>query len=157
MEKLRSMARTPLLQKVSSYLLNTPTPCTLMRLMSELILYINNTDVSTISADNTKNAVAYYAKVHMAVAHIHPFFDGNGRLARLISNILLLKAGLPPIVIEKSKRREYIECLVDYQIKIGQLTNKSGLWPDEKQLKNFENFCEQSYQVTKALMDKGME
>lgn len=122
-------------------------------LMVELIEFINNTDTSAINANN---AVSYYAKVHMAIAHIHPFFDGNGRLARLISNILLLKAGLPPLVIEKSKRREYIECLADYQISIGQLSNKTGVWPNEEKLKAFEKFSEQSYQVTKALIDKGM-
>ncbi len=122
-------------------------------LMGELIEFINNTDASMITP---QNAVSYYAKVHMAIEHIHPFFDGNGRLARLISNILLLKAGLPPLVIEKSKRREYFECLADYQITIGQLTNKTGVWPNEKKLKVFDKFCEQAYQVTKALIDRGM-
>jgi len=121
-------------------------------LMEEVILFINDADISTINIDN---AIKYYAKVHMAIAHIHPFFDGNGRLARLISNIILLKAGLPPIVIEKSQRREYIECLADYQIKVGQLTNTTGVWPDEKQLEAFELFCERAYQVTKALVNKG--
>ena len=120
-------------------------------LMEEVILFINNVDISTI---NINNAIKYYAKVHMAIAHIHPFFDGNGRLARLISNIILLKAGLPPIVIEKSQRRKYIECLAEYQIKIGQLTNTTGVWPDDKQLADFEVFCERAYQVTKALIDQ---
>jgi len=120
-------------------------------LMDEVIETINNTDASTITPDN---AVKHYAKIHMAIAHIHPFFDGNGRLARLISNILLLKAGLPPLVIEKSQRREYIECLADYQIKVGQLTNTTGVWPDEDQLKEFEVFCERAYDVTKALIEK---
>ena len=126
-------------------------PMHVSALMDEVITTINNTDVATIT---TKNAVKHYAKIHMAIAHIHPFFDGNGRLARLISNILLLKAGLPPLVIEKSQRREYIECLADYQMKVGQLTNTTGAWPDETQLKAFEIFCEQAYQVTKALVNK---
>ena len=121
-------------------------------LMSEVINTINNTDTTKI---NTSNAIKHYAKIHMAIAHIHPFFDGNGRLARLISNILLLKAGLPPLVIETSKRREYIQCLADYQVKVGQLNNKTGVWPDEKALKDFEVFCEDAYQATKALIENG--
>lgn len=120
-------------------------------LMGELIQFINATDISTITSSN---AVKTYAKVHMAVAHIHPFFDGNGRLARLISNILLLKAGFPQIVIEKSQRREYIECLADYQIKVGQLTNKTGVWPDETKLEYFEEFCEDAYKITIKLIKK---
>ena len=121
-------------------------------LMSEVINTINDTDTTKI---NTENAIKHYAKIHMAIAHIHPFFDGNGRLARLISNIILLKAGLPPLVIEKSKRREYIECLADYQVKVGQLSNNTGVWPNEKVLKDFEMFCEDAYQATKELIENG--
>ncbi len=32
-------------------------------------------------------AVSAYAKLHLGFVHIHPFRDGNGRLARLVSNI----------------------------------------------------------------------
>ena len=90
----------------------------------------------------------------IGIAHIHPFFDGIGRIARLVSNILLLKSGLPPAIIEKSRRREYIECLADYQLKVGQLTNKTGVWPVEKYLDDFETFCEQSYKATLNLINK---
>jgi len=120
-------------------------------LMEELIQTINTINIKKITP---KNAAQYYAKVHMAIAHIHPFWDGNGRIARLLANIPLLKAGLPPLVIEQSKRREYIECLADYQLKVGQLNNHTGVWPDEKQLKEFEEFCQQAYGVTKALLVK---
>ncbi len=44
----------------------------------------------------------------MGFAHVHPFWDGNGRLARLIANIPILKAGLPPLVIPQEERRTYL-------------------------------------------------
>lgn len=124
-------------------------------LMTLLIDFINDVDVSSI---NLKNAAACYAKVHMAFVHIHPFWDGNGRLARLLANVVLLKAGLPPVVIDKSQRREYIECLADYQITIGQLKaepiNKNPeLWPNEEALDQFIVFCENAYEATKALIE----
>lgn len=42
---------------------------------------------------------------------IHPFGDGNGRVARIISSVPLVKEGLPPIVVVKSKKDEYFRCL----------------------------------------------
>ena len=120
-------------------------------LMEEVIQTINSIEISKVTIEN---AAIFYAKIHMAIVHIHPFWDGNGRLARLLGNIILLKAGLPPLVIEQALRREYIECLADYQIKVGQLTSTAGTWPDKKQLKPFEEFCQQAYGVTKALIVK---
>jgi len=120
-------------------------------LMEAVVDFINAVDVSTISL---KTAGRYFAKVHMAIVHIHPFSDGNGRIARLLANIILLKAGLPPLVVEKSQRRKYIECLADYQIKVGQLTNTTGLWPNEEALESFISFCEYPYKATKELISE---
>ena len=120
-------------------------------LMEEVIQTINRIEISKVTVEN---AAIYYAKIHIAIVHIHPFWDGNGRLARLLANIVLLKAGLPPLVIEKSLRREYIECLADYQVKVGQLTSATGTWPDNKQLKPLEKFCQRAYEVTKSLIVK---
>lgn len=120
-------------------------------LMEEVIDALNSIEAKSITLNN---AAYYYAKFHMAIVHIHPFWDGNGRIARLLANLILFKAGLPPIVIEKSKRREYIECLADYQIKVGQLTNKSGVWPKEYVLQRFVKFCQGSYFMTKDLIEK---
>lgn len=121
------------------------------RLMDAVIDFINGADISQVSLDTAPH---YFAKVHMAIVHIHPFFDGNGRIARLLANIILLKAGLPPLVIEKSQRRQYIECLTDYQIKVGQLTNTTGIWPNETLLEQFVIFCINAYTATKNLIDE---
>lgn len=47
---------------------------------------------------------------HTEVIRIHPFEDGNGRSARLLLDVILVRYGLRPIAIEVP-RREYIECL----------------------------------------------
>jgi hypothetical protein len=44
-------------------------------------------------------------------------------LAITLANHVLLKAGLPLLVIEKALLREYIECLADYQVKVGQFAS----------------------------------
>ncbi|OQK17791.1 hypothetical protein AU255_07990 [Methyloprofundus sedimenti] len=122
-------------------------------LMNEVIEMINTVDIATVTINN---AAYYYAKVHMAIVHIHPFWDGNGRIARLLANIILLKASLPPLVIEISQRREYIECLADYQVQIGQLSNTTGVWPNDALLKPFTLFCQQSYVATKNLIAEAL-
>lgn len=53
------------------------------------------------------------ALFHHKLVHIHPFFDGNGRTARLAMNIFLLQAGLPLVVILKNDRKKYYRVLAD--------------------------------------------
>ncbi len=111
-------------------------------------------DVNAINSENLTihNAHQCYAKIHMGFAHIHPFWDGNGRIARLIANIPLLKAGLPPLVISQETRRTYIQILANYQIKVGRLDLSSPSWCDTEQLTDFEDFCFAAYTATKNLI-----
>ncbi|WP_025027488.1 Fic family protein [Caldalkalibacillus mannanilyticus] len=51
------------------------------------------------------------AYLHIIFVKIHPFIDGNGRTARLLLNLELMKNGYPPIIIEKKRRVEYYESL----------------------------------------------
>lgn len=48
---------------------------------------------------------------HHKLVNIHPFFDGNGRTARLIMNLLLMQKGYPLVIILKSDRRRYYKVL----------------------------------------------
>ena len=48
---------------------------------------------------------------HHRFVWIHPFFDGNGRTVRLISNLLLMKEGYPPAIILKNDRKKYYAAL----------------------------------------------
>jgi Fic family protein len=45
------------------------------------------------------------------LTYIHPYTDGNGRLARLMMNVLLVEGGFPWTVIPLVQRREYMESL----------------------------------------------
>ncbi len=56
-------------------------------------------------------AVESAVKIHHLVAWIHPFGDGNGRLARLLMNLRLMRAGFPPVIVEKKVRKSYYDAL----------------------------------------------
>lgn len=51
------------------------------------------------------------AYIHHRFVAIHPFIDGNGRVARLIGNLYLIQNGLCPIVLDQKKRLHYYRAL----------------------------------------------
>lgn len=59
----------------------------------------------------TLHPVERAARLHIDFVGIHPFVDGNGRTARLLLNLELLKAGFPAIVLPVERRLAYYEAL----------------------------------------------
>ncbi|MEO6037244.1 MAG: Fic family protein [Saprospiraceae bacterium] len=57
------------------------------------------------------NPIVKASIFHHRFVWIHPFFDGNGRTARLLFNLLLMKAGFPPAIILKNDRKKYYDAL----------------------------------------------
>ncbi len=55
--------------------------------------------------------VEYAAIVHIIFVNIHPFTDGNGRVARLLMNLALLQTGYNIVVIPPVVRADYIYAL----------------------------------------------
>ena len=59
----------------------------------------------------TGHAVAQAARLHHGLASIHPFSDGNGRTARLVMNLTLLRGGYPPVSLSPDSRATYYAAL----------------------------------------------
>jgi Fic family protein len=55
--------------------------------------------------------VVFAAWLHVRLANIHPFIDGNGRTARLLMNLALMQAGYPITIIPPVVRGDYIAAL----------------------------------------------
>ncbi|PLY01752.1 MAG: cell filamentation protein Fic [Desulfuromonas sp.] len=55
--------------------------------------------------------VLFAAWLHIRLATIHPFIDGNGRAARLLMNLALMQAGYPVTIIPPLVRGDYIAAL----------------------------------------------
>ncbi len=74
------------------------------KLIGEVVNLLNK------HVEGTK-AVESAAEIHHKLVHIHPFWDGNGRLARLLMNIKLMQSGFPPIILRKQERVSYYNAL----------------------------------------------
>ncbi len=55
--------------------------------------------------------VDYVSRAHYEFAAIHPFADGNGRCARLLMNVLLIRKGFPIAIIRMRDRDAYLDAL----------------------------------------------
>ena len=60
---------------------------------------------------NEKNPIETSAYLHHRFVEIHPFIDGNGRVARLLTNLYLIGLGYSPIVIKTEDRKKYYRYL----------------------------------------------
>lgn len=56
-------------------------------------------------------ATVLSAWLHHRFTQIHPFQDGNGRVARALAAFVFVKKGLFPIVVGRDDRSRYIDCL----------------------------------------------
>jgi Fic family protein len=80
-----------------------PEPLAIPALMSDLVHWINES--------GSANPVVVAAIAHHELAAIHPFLDGNGRVSRLLMNLILLRSGLPIANITREERPAYYEAL----------------------------------------------
>ncbi len=51
------------------------------------------------------------AWLHHAFTQIHPFQDGNGRVARTLASLVFIKSGFFPLVVSRDDRTKYIDAL----------------------------------------------
>jgi Fic family protein len=82
-----------------------PSPPEIPALMNDFARWLT----SSVNAPDTAIAA------HMRLADIQPFNDGNGRTARLLMNLILIRSGYPPIAIRPEDRLEYIHALQQEQ------------------------------------------
>ncbi len=73
--------------------------------MAELVDYINKGKEQNI------NPILLSATAHYNMVRIHPFDDGNGRGARILMNLILMKAGYFPAIVKREHKRKYLLAL----------------------------------------------
>jgi Fic family protein len=98
--ELRGWRQAPVYIRGSSYV--PPAPAKVPQMMRVWADTMNGMEVDGV----TRAAVA-----HWAFVHVHPFMDGNGRLSRLMMNLILCSARLPWTIIRAEERSEYFDAL----------------------------------------------
>jgi Fic family protein len=84
-----------------------PAPVEIPALMGDFVAWL--------AAAPASPETAFLA--HAQLVAIHPFSDGNGRTARLLMNLVLMRAGYPPVIIGPEHRAAYIEALQALQLR----------------------------------------
>jgi fido (protein-threonine AMPylation protein) len=64
-----------------------------------------------LSTSENVNGLILAAWVHWAIARVHPFEDGNGRMARLWQDLMLLRSRLTVAIIRPQDREVYLDAL----------------------------------------------
>jgi Fic family protein len=78
-----------------------PNPAKIPSLMADFGSWLSGSPASAASAFDA----------HFRLTAIHPFGDGNGRTARLLMNLILLRAGYPPVAVRPEDRAAYLQGL----------------------------------------------
>ncbi len=105
------------------------------------------------AANTPPKAVACYVRAHTSFVRIHPFFDGNGRVARLVANLPVLRGGFPPIVVPRQRRAAYIDLLWAYQNAVGKIQRRSPLAPSHPAIDRFQKLLTDEWRHTVSLVE----
>ncbi|MFH1259894.1 MAG: Fic family protein [Elusimicrobiota bacterium] len=81
-----------------------PLPEAVPKLMKDLLAKLEK-------IRKKRHPVEFSALAHQELVFVHPFIDGNGRICRLLMNLILLQEGYTPAVIFPVNRPEYIRTL----------------------------------------------
>ncbi len=85
---------------------------------NEVHVMLNKTNAELDKIFTDKDAlhpVELASQFHIDYVSIHPFYDGNGRTSRILTNILLMSCGYPTIIIKDEHKQAYYKLLGDIQ------------------------------------------
>ncbi len=100
-------------------------------LMADLVDWYNKAEL-----EGKLSPVELAALFHYRYIRIHPFEDGNGRIARLMVNFILTRHNYPMIVVRSRKKNEYLEALHQTDLEVGPIPRDSA-HADIKQIHPF--------------------
>jgi Fic family protein len=115
------------------------------------------TEFERMRKSDDVSALDAYIWSHTTFVRIHPFADGNGRVARLLANIPILEKGFLPVLIPVEKRLAYVESLATWQMASGGLRPGGSLIGDVKTLESFRKLCAEAFEASQTLLSEAMD
>lgn len=106
-------------------------------LMSDLIRWYNQEEHR-----GEMHPVDLATLFHYRYIRIHPFEDGNGRIARLLVNYILARHDYPMIVVRSRNKKHYLDALHRADLKVGS-TPSDGAMATLNQIKPFRDYFTQ--------------
>lgn len=103
-------------------------------LMSDLVDWYNKAE-----QEGKLSPVELAVLFHYRYIRIHPFEDGNGRIARLMMNYILTRHDYPMVVVRSRKKSEYIEALHQADIDVGPIPS-DGAHAEIKDIRPFVKY-----------------
>ena len=100
-------------------------------LMTDLINWYNRAEQSGKFTPIELAAIFHYRYIR-----IHPFEDGNGRIARMMVNYILTRHNYPMIVVRSRKKNEYLEALHKTDLTVGA-TPSLGAHASKRDIQQF--------------------
>ena len=114
-------------------------------LMTDLVDWYNHAEES-----GEYGPLELAALFHYRYIRIHPFEDGNGRIARLLVNFILARHGYPMIVVRSRKKKEYLEALHRSDLVVGPVPS-DGSHASLREARHFVNWFKKM--VTEEVMN----
>lgn len=124
------------------------TPEETPALMRDLVEWYN-----TVVQENNLSAIELASLFHYRYIRIHPFEDGNGRIARLLVNFILLRAGYPMIIVRSNDKNRYLSILNKCDIEVG-LTPFNGANAQIEQIMPFVDYMSECLERALSLRIK---
>lgn len=103
-------------------------------LMTDLVDWYNKAE-----SEGKFSPVELAILFHYRYIRIHPFEDGNGRIARMILNYILSRHGIPMIVVRSRLKHEYLEALHQADLIVGS-TPYDGAHASLKAIRPFHKY-----------------
>ncbi len=128
--------------EIGTYLAPPPEDCE--HLMAQYCAWLNTDDEAAHGLDgyDVARSIIKALVAHVTFVWIRPYGDGNGRMARLIEHLILLRSGLPEICTHilsyfysKTKRQYYVEL----QRSHGEIND--GAYPPVGDLRRFIEYA----------------
>jgi Fic family protein len=88
--------------------------------MRQLVQWLSDPETK-----KTMHPVRMASKAHFQLLHIYPFPRHSGKVARLVMNLLLMRAGYPPVIIHATERQRYYEALRNGEDATSNLINQA--------------------------------